>query len=98
MSETISPQFSVDRAAWSVALPPTILMLVGSPLLTGTFLKTLTFFFLTFFLVRSLWSIESQTCSEVCNPSRQARRAECIEDLQNNLEFYFPMLFVISVA
>ena len=30
--------------------------------------------------IRSLWSIESQTCSEGCNPSRQARRAECSEN------------------
>ena len=43
-------------------------------------------FFLIFFLVRSLWSIESQTCSEACNPSRQARSAECSENLQNLTE------------
>merc|ERR1711909_51335 len=45
---------------------------------------------------RSLWSIESQTCSEACNPSRQARRAECSENLQNNLEFYFPNVFNLN--
>ena len=43
------------------------------------------FFYLLLFriLVRSLCSIESQTCSEACNPSRQARRAECSENLLN---------------
>ena len=41
-------------------------------------------------------SIESQTCSEACNPSRQARRAECSENLQNNLEFYFPNVFNLN--